>query len=223
VGAAGGLQCATLHRMHGSSSSAGDLMAVVRFADTRWLTSGWSKRAARADLAALASHLVQVEAWIASGLLDGVELNAADFQIAPCNRALALPGGSPGIHRPSTRGAARTAGGAGLRTSGRSRRLAGRMACAAPHGGRPLVRRHWIVRVRGPRAKRPTATAVTAPPAALNPGTGRDRRLKPWPGVARGACDRIARSWRSRSLPRRRAHPRCLRFWSVVGSKASPP
>jgi hypothetical protein len=43
VGAAGGLQCATLHRMHGSSSSAGDLMAVVRFADTRWLTSGWSK------------------------------------------------------------------------------------------------------------------------------------------------------------------------------------
>jgi glutathione S-transferase len=57
---------------------------VVRLAS---MAHGASDRAARADLAALASRLDQVDAWIATGLLNGVELNAADFQIAP---ALAL-------------------------------------------------------------------------------------------------------------------------------------
>jgi glutathione S-transferase len=41
------------------------------------------------DLAALPARLDQIDAWIAEGLLDGGELNAADFQIAP-NIALLL-------------------------------------------------------------------------------------------------------------------------------------
>ncbi len=40
-------------------------------------------RAGEEDLAALPSRLDQIDAWIDSGLLDGPELNAADFQIAP--------------------------------------------------------------------------------------------------------------------------------------------
>ena len=35
------------------------------------------------DLALLPERLDQIDAWIADGLLDGPELNAADFQIAP--------------------------------------------------------------------------------------------------------------------------------------------
>jgi glutathione S-transferase len=38
---------------------------------------------ARADLAALPGLLDRVDAWIAAGVLNGPELNAADFQIAP--------------------------------------------------------------------------------------------------------------------------------------------
>ncbi|HEX5609142.1 MAG TPA: glutathione S-transferase N-terminal domain-containing protein [Solirubrobacterales bacterium] len=37
----------------------------------------------RRDLAALPALLDRVDAWIASGILNGPELNAADFQIAP--------------------------------------------------------------------------------------------------------------------------------------------
>jgi glutathione S-transferase len=37
----------------------------------------------RRDLAALPALLDRVDAWIASGVLNGAELNAADFQIAP--------------------------------------------------------------------------------------------------------------------------------------------
>jgi glutathione S-transferase len=46
-------------------------------------------RAGERDLAALPARLDQIDAWIAQGLLDGAELNAADFQIAP-NVALLL-------------------------------------------------------------------------------------------------------------------------------------
>jgi glutathione S-transferase len=38
---------------------------------------------ARADLAALPALLDKVDAWIAAGVLNGPDLNAADFQIAP--------------------------------------------------------------------------------------------------------------------------------------------
>ena len=38
--------------------------------------------AGREDVAALPARLDQIDAWIADGVLDGAELNAADFQIA---------------------------------------------------------------------------------------------------------------------------------------------
>ena len=46
-------------------------------------------RAGEEDVASLPSRLDQIDAWIDDGLLNGAELNAADFQIAP-NIALAL-------------------------------------------------------------------------------------------------------------------------------------
>ncbi len=42
-----------------------------------------TERAAQEDLAALPACLDKIDAWIEDGLLDGAELNAADFQIAP--------------------------------------------------------------------------------------------------------------------------------------------
>ena len=48
-----------------------------------------TERAAERDLSALPARLDQIDAWIGEGLLDGRELNAADFQIAP-NVALLL-------------------------------------------------------------------------------------------------------------------------------------
>lgn len=58
---------------------------------TRLATAGHraTDRAGERDLAALPARLDQVDAWIAEGLLDSAELNAADFQIAP-NLALLL-------------------------------------------------------------------------------------------------------------------------------------
>lgn len=46
-------------------------------------------RAGERDLAVLPARLDRIDAWIAQGLLDSAELNAADFQIAP-NIALLL-------------------------------------------------------------------------------------------------------------------------------------
>lgn len=46
--------------------------------------------AAREDLALLPERLDQIDAWIQDGLLDGRELNAADFQIAPNLAAMLL-------------------------------------------------------------------------------------------------------------------------------------
>jgi glutathione S-transferase len=42
----------------------------------------------RADLRALPAHLDRVDAWIAEGVLDGAQPNAADLQIAPTIRLL---------------------------------------------------------------------------------------------------------------------------------------
>lgn len=47
-----------------------------------------SDEAVRANLAALDSMLGQVESWIAAAVLDGEDLNAADFQIAASVRLL---------------------------------------------------------------------------------------------------------------------------------------
>jgi glutathione S-transferase len=44
---------------------------------------GATDAAARRDLAGLPQRLNQIDAWIKVGVLDGYQLNAADFQIAP--------------------------------------------------------------------------------------------------------------------------------------------
>jgi glutathione S-transferase len=49
---------------------------------------GGGEDAARADVAALPGHLDHVDGLIAAGTLNGEELNAADFQIAPTTRGL---------------------------------------------------------------------------------------------------------------------------------------
>jgi glutathione S-transferase len=49
---------------------------------------GGGEEAARADTAALPRHLDHVDELIASGVIDGEELNAADFQIAVTTRIL---------------------------------------------------------------------------------------------------------------------------------------
>jgi glutathione S-transferase len=58
---------------------------------TRLATAGHraTDRAAERDLARLPARLDRIDSWIAQGRLDGAELNAADFQIAP-NIALLL-------------------------------------------------------------------------------------------------------------------------------------
>lgn len=47
-----------------------------------------SDEAVRANLAALDSMLKQIEEWIAAAVLDGEDLNAADFQIGASVRLL---------------------------------------------------------------------------------------------------------------------------------------
>ena len=54
------------------------------------MVHGATEDAGRAALAALPSMLDTIEAWIDEGLLNGSELNAADFQIAPNVRAMLL-------------------------------------------------------------------------------------------------------------------------------------
>lgn len=49
-----------------------------------------SDDAGREDLALLPARLDQIDLWIEQGLLNGSELNAADFQIAPNISALLL-------------------------------------------------------------------------------------------------------------------------------------
>ena len=64
---------------------------VSRRLVTRLASAGHraTDRTGEADLAALPARLDQVDEWIEEGLLNGAELNAADFQIAP-NIALLL-------------------------------------------------------------------------------------------------------------------------------------
>ncbi len=64
--------------------------ATRRFV-TRMASAGHraTDRAGEEDLAALPARIDQLDTWIEQGLLDGEELNAADFQIAP-NVALLL-------------------------------------------------------------------------------------------------------------------------------------
>lgn len=61
--------------------------ALVRIATA---AHGAWDRAARADLAALPGMLDEIDRWIAAGVLDGPELNVADFQIGVNTRALLL-------------------------------------------------------------------------------------------------------------------------------------
>jgi len=53
--------------------------AIVRLAGAYHRAT---EQAGQADVAALPARLDQIDAWIQEGLLDGAELNAADFQIA---------------------------------------------------------------------------------------------------------------------------------------------
>lgn len=53
---------------------------LVRFAS--WAHGGSDERALR-DVQELPARLDRIDAWIADGLLDGEQLNAADFQIGP--------------------------------------------------------------------------------------------------------------------------------------------
>lgn len=57
---------------------------VARAFVIRLATAGHraTDRAGEEDLAELAERLDEIDAWIAEGLLDGAQLNAADFQIA---------------------------------------------------------------------------------------------------------------------------------------------
>jgi glutathione S-transferase len=50
--------------------------------------SGADERQVRADVATVPGHLDRIEALIADGVLDGKQLNAADFQIGTTTRAL---------------------------------------------------------------------------------------------------------------------------------------
>jgi glutathione S-transferase len=89
------------------------LLHVSRRFVTRLATAGHraTDRAGEQDLAALPARLNQIDAWIEGGLLNGAELNAADFQIAP-NIALLLGFAdlAPFIHgRPAARLAQRIA------------------------------------------------------------------------------------------------------------------
>jgi glutathione S-transferase len=49
---------------------------------------GGGREAARTDIAALPSHLDRVDGLIADGVIDGEDLNAADFQIGTTTRVL---------------------------------------------------------------------------------------------------------------------------------------
>jgi glutathione S-transferase len=53
-----------------------------------WRLNDVTEEGVRADLRALPAHLDRVDAWIAEGVLDGEQPNAADLQIAPTIRLL---------------------------------------------------------------------------------------------------------------------------------------
>jgi glutathione S-transferase len=92
-----------------------------------------SDAAAREDLELLGERLDQIDAWIAQGLLNGPELNAADFQIAPNVSGLLLSEDlAPYIRdRPAAAFAARVAPG-----------YAGRLAAVIPADALAPLRAH---------------------------------------------------------------------------------
>ena len=122
-------------------------------------------RAGEGDLAVLPARLDRIDAWIAQGLLDGAELNAADFQIAP-NIALLLrfEDLAPFVEgRPAAR-------------------LAQRVAPDFPGAiDRRSCRRAWLRRSRRPQP------AGRAGPAGPDRDAAIDRRSHQ-AGVAPGRC-----------------------------------
>jgi glutathione S-transferase len=83
------------HAFHSTLRHSNPLMRPLQHVSrrfvTRLATAGHraTDRAGEQDLAALPARLNQIDAWIEGDLLNGAELNAADFQIAP-NIALLL-------------------------------------------------------------------------------------------------------------------------------------
>ncbi|MEY2513767.1 MAG: glutathione S-transferase [bacterium] len=100
--------------------------------------------AARDDLMLLPERLDQIDAWIAEGLLDGTELNAADFQIGVNVRALLF---SEDL--------------APFVTGRPAERLARRVAPDYPGRLGPVLPADWLQPLRD------AAAAVPAGPAAL--------------------------------------------------------
>lgn len=115
-----------------------------------------SDEAARDDLVVLPERLDQIDAWIADGLLDGEELNAADFQIAVNVSALLLAEDlAPFIE--------------GRPAAALARRVVPEYAGHAPAG---IVSQQWLAPLReAAAAKRPDGAAAAstgstaAPPA----------------------------------------------------------
>ncbi|MDX6718710.1 MAG: glutathione S-transferase [Solirubrobacteraceae bacterium] len=113
-----------------------------------------SDDAAREDLALLPERLDQIDAWIAEGLLDGDELNAADFQIAVNVSALMLAEElAPFIE--------------GRPAAALARRVAPDYAGRMPAGIMPPA---WLGPLRDADAARIAAVAAAARAAAAEPG-----------------------------------------------------
>jgi glutathione S-transferase len=112
-----------------------------------------SDDAGREDLALLPERLDQIDAWIAEGLLDGDELNAADFQIAVNVRALMLAEElAPFI--------------AGRPAAALARRVAPDYAGWVPAG---IMPREWLGPLRDAAATHALAAAPGGAQAAVTP------------------------------------------------------
>jgi glutathione S-transferase len=113
-----------------------------------------SDDAGREDLALLPERLDQIDAWIAEGLLNGDELNAADFQIAVNVSALMLAEElAPFIE--------------GRPAAALARRVAPDYAGRVPAGIMPPA---WLGPLRDAAAAEVTAAPAGAPGAATDPG-----------------------------------------------------
>ena len=132
------------HAFHSVYRHANPIMRPVQHVSRRLVTrlaaAGHraTDLAGERDVAALPARLDQVDAWIAQGVLDGAELNAADFQIAP-NLALLLrfEDLAPFIEgRPAAGLAQRLAPDFPGRSRGPAVRVAGPAARARRDGGR---------------------------------------------------------------------------------------
>lgn len=117
-----------------------------------------SDAAGREDLELLGERLDQIDAWIEQGLLNGPELNAADFQIAPNISGLLLSEDlAPYIRdRPAAAFARRVAPG-----------YVGHLAAVIPHDALAALRGHGSPGAPAavPHAGAPTSPALKADPA----------------------------------------------------------